>query len=102
MALKEQGGKGNAMKVHIEMDMTPEEARTLMGLPDIVPLQQQMMEEMKTRMRAAFDAGDPEGAFRAWMPPGGAEAFQKFQKALWDSAAGMAGKAGDRPGRPTP
>lgn len=87
------------MKVHIEMDMTPEEARTLMGLPDIAPLQQQMMEEMKARVRAAFDAGDTEAAMRAWMPPGGAEAFQAFQKALWDSAAGMAGKAGGRPAR---
>lgn len=86
------------MKVRIEMDMTPEEARAFMGLPDVAPLQQQMMEEMRGRMRAAFDAGDPEAMMKAWMPfsgagaGGGAEAFQKFQKFFWDSATLAAGK----------
>ena len=77
------------MKVTIEMDMTPQEARAFMGLPDVSSLQEQVMEEMKERMRAAFDAGDPEGMMKAWMPLGGAEAFQKFQKLMWDSAAAM-------------
>lgn len=31
------------MKVNIELDMTPEEARKLMGLPDITKLQDKMM-----------------------------------------------------------
>jgi len=74
--------------------MTPEEARTFMGLPDVAPMQQKMMDEMQGRMKAAFDAGDPEGMMKAWMPLGGAEAFQKFQKLMWDSAALMAGKDG--------
>ena len=32
------------MKMNIEMDMTPEEARTLMGLPDVDRLQEQMLD----------------------------------------------------------
>jgi hypothetical protein len=90
---KGQEIKGAAMKVTIEMDMTPQEARAFMGLPDVAPLQEKMMDEMKERMRVAFDAGDPEGMMKAWMPLGGAEAFQKFQKLMWDSAAAM-GKGG--------
>ncbi len=74
------------MKVNITMDMTPEEARTFMGLPDVAPIQKKMMEEMEQRMKAAFDTGDPEAMMRAWMPLGGAEAFQQFQKFFWDSA----------------
>ena len=78
------------MKVNISMDMTPEEARVLMGLPDVAPMQKQMMDEMQARMKAAFDAGDPEGMMRAWMPflegSTGAKAFEQFQKFLWDSA----------------
>ena len=58
------------MKVNIEMEMTPEEARRFMGLPDVAPLQQQMLEEMQARMRSAFDAGDPEAMMKAWMPGG--------------------------------
>ena len=82
------------MKVHIEMDMSPAEARAMMGLPDIAPMQQKMMEEMETRMKAAFDAGDPEAMMRAWMPLGGAKAFEQFQKFLMDSAriVGAGGK----------
>ena len=91
--------KGSAMKVTIEMDMTPQEARAFMGLPDVAPIQKKMLEEMQDRMRAAFDAGDPEGMMKAWMPlvngtMGGAEAFGKFQKMMWDSAAAMGKKDG--------
>ena len=82
------------MKVHIEMDMTPEEARAFMGLPDVRPMQQKMMDEMQARMKAAFDANDPEGMVRAWLPLGGADTFQKFQKAMWDSATAMLKKDG--------
>jgi hypothetical protein len=85
------------LKVNITVEMTPQEARAFLGLPDVAPMQQQMMEEMQARMKAAFDAGDPEGMMRAWVPQlygegGGMEAFQKFQKAMWDSATAMAGK----------
>jgi hypothetical protein len=80
---------GEDMKVNIEIDMTPEEARAFMGLPDVAPLQQQMAEEMRARMRAAFDTGDPEAMMKAW--GGGPEAFQKFQKLFWDSASQAAG-----------
>ena len=87
------------MKVNITMDMTPEEARAFMGLPDVAPLQKRMLEDMQARMKAAFDANDPEGMMRAWMPlssamGGGAEAFQKLQKAMWDGATAMLNKDG--------
>ena len=83
------------MKVHVDIEMTPEEARATMGLPDIAPMQQKMMEEMESRMKAAFDTGDPEAMMRAWMPLGGAKAFEQFQKFLWDSARTVA--AGGKP-----
>ena len=87
------------MKVNIEMEMTPEEARAFMGLPDVAPIQKKMLDDMQSRMKQAFDANDPEGMMRAWMPlssgfGGGAETFQKFQKAMWDSAAAMVKKDG--------
>jgi len=84
------------MKVHIEIDMTPEEARTLMGLPDVAPMQKQMMDEIKARMTRAMEAGDMESLMRAWTPlgnmGGGREAFDQFQKFLWDSARMMTGQ----------
>jgi len=90
------------MKVHIELDMTPEEARGLMGLPDVAPLQKQMLDEMKARMTRAMEAGDMESLMRAWTPfvgNGGREALEQFQKFFWDSAKTMApgGRAKEKP-----
>ena len=87
------------MKVHIELEMTPEEARSMMGLPDIAPLQKQMLEEMRTRMTKAMEAGDMDALMRAWTPLGGTEAFTQFQKFLWDSASIVArgGKPREKP-----
>ena len=82
------------MKMNIEIDMTPEEARKFLGLPDVTKLQEKMMSEMEKRMKAAVDVNDPEAMMRAWMPLGGADAFQKFQKMMWDSASAMVKKDG--------
>ena len=43
------------MKVTIEVDCTPEEARRMMGLPDLSPLH----EHFVTRMRETMDGNGP-------------------------------------------
>jgi hypothetical protein len=83
------------MKINIELDMTPEEARRLMGLPDVTALQSEMLDEMRRRMKAALDTSDPQALLKAWMPLGG-QGFEQFQKFLWDSAARATGKK-DKP-----
>ena len=78
------------MKVNIELDMTPEEARKLMGLPDVTKLQDKMLAEMERRMKAALDTSDPQAMLKAWMPIGG-QGFEEFQRFLWDSAKKASG-----------
>lgn len=73
------------MKVNIEIDMTPEEARKMMGLPDVSALQAKFLEEMESRMRAAMDTSDPEAMMKAWMPMA-MPVFEQFQRFLWDGA----------------
>jgi hypothetical protein len=58
------------MKVKIDIDCTPEEARTFFGLPDLGPLQQEMLKAMQEKMRGAMGAMDPETIMKAWMPGG--------------------------------
>jgi hypothetical protein len=96
----ETPAKGVAMKVHIEMDMTPEEARCLHG-PARCPAY--------AAENDGRDAGADEGGLRRQRPRGhdarlaallyrdggrGADTFQKFQKAMWDSATAMLKKDG--------
>ena len=79
------------MKVKVDIDCTPEEARTFLGLPDVAPLQRAMMAEMEGRMRAALAAMDPEAMLKMWFPAG-LEGWEKMQKMFWSQLAG-AGKA---------
>ena len=82
------------MKLNIQIDMTPREAREFLGLPDVSKAQERMMAEVEKRMKAAIDVNDPEAMMRAWMPLGGA-GFEQFQKFMMDSArAGASGMSG--------
>ncbi|AWN40098.1 DUF6489 family protein [Methylobacterium durans] len=55
------------MKVTVEIDCTPEEARTFFGLPDVQPMQAKIMAEMERRMLAEMDRFSPEALLRSWM-----------------------------------
>ena len=59
------------MKVNVEVSCTPEEARAFFGLPDLEPLQKEMLGVMQERMKGAMAAMDPESILKAWMPGGG-------------------------------
>ncbi|MEX0808811.1 MAG: DUF6489 family protein [Dongiaceae bacterium] len=79
------------MKVTIDIDCTPEEARAFMGLPDVAPLQARMLAEIEARMRAALDAMDPQQIVASWLTPGGAnpvEAIAAWQKSFWEQFGG--------------
>jgi hypothetical protein len=56
------------MKINVTIDCTPEEARTFLGLPDVKPMQDQLMSELQERMAASMRAMQPEELLRVWMP----------------------------------
>lgn len=63
------------MKVTVNVECTPEEARTFLGLPDVGALQAAMQE----RVREAVADISPEGLMRHWLAllPNGAADMQK-------------------------
>ncbi|HEY2070491.1 MAG TPA: DUF6489 family protein [Rhizomicrobium sp.] len=82
------------MKVNIELDMTPEEARRMMGLPDLTGLQERMGKEIERRMKAALDTNDPTAMLKAWFPMGG-ETMEQVRR-FWANAQTEAAKRGKR------
>ncbi|HVL20346.1 MAG TPA: DUF6489 family protein [Amaricoccus sp.] len=68
------------MKVTIDIDCTPEEARTFLGLPDVRPMQEQMMRELQERMTATVRSMTPEEMMKNWLPASvaGLEQMQQF------------------------
>ena len=79
------------MKVTVNVECTPEEARAFMGLPDVVPLQDQMLEQMKVQMQKNAAAMDPETIFKTLFPTN-TDGFAELQKTFWGQFLGSAGK----------
>jgi hypothetical protein len=70
------------VKIKFDIDCTPEEARSFLGLPDVAPLQGAMMEEVEKRMKAALDATSPEALLNRWLPAG-MQNLEDMQKIFW-------------------
>ncbi|HWA79531.1 MAG TPA: DUF6489 family protein [Acetobacteraceae bacterium] len=56
------------MKITLDVDCTPEEARAFFGLPDVKPLQEAMLKEVEQRLKTSLAAMQPEALFRMWLP----------------------------------
>lgn len=58
------------MKFSIDVELTPEELRKVLGLPDVAVLQQEMMDKIKEQMDAGADGYDPLTLFRPHLTSG--------------------------------
>ncbi len=76
------------MKITVDIDCTPQEARQLMGLPDVTDIQQEVVAEMRKRILAGLDAMDPQAMMSAWAPAG-VEGWEQVQKTFWSSLAAV-------------
>lgn len=56
------------MKVTIDIDCTPEEARIFLGLPDVKPMQDALVKNLQERMTKALQAMEPEAMLKTWLP----------------------------------
>ena len=64
------------MKINVEVDCTPEEARRVMGLPDLTPLHDQYVSAMGDMMDPKAHPELLEQMLKSWAPMGeGAMAF---------------------------
>lgn len=85
------------MKLSIEVDCTPEEARTFLGLPDVTALNEHLVNEMKTRMDANMTMLQPEELMKNWLAFGG-QATEQFRKLMTAAAAAsMSGAGASKP-----
>lgn len=74
------------MKINVTIDCTPEEARTFFGLPDVKPMQDDLLAELHERLRKNLQAMDPETMLRTWLPATlkGFEQWQEMLRAQFD------------------
>lgn len=74
------------MKATIEIDATPQEMRLLLGLPDVEPLQREMMEKLRRKMLENLDTNDPVALMKMLMPmPEQFKTLESLQNTFWQA-----------------
>ena len=79
------------MKISVDVDCTPEELRAFFGLPDVAPMQAELLKEVEARLRAGLATLDPEAMLKTWLPAG-LKGFEQLQEMFFSQMGGRGGK----------
>ena len=77
------------MKFTVNVECSPEEARRFMGLPDVSPINEQLVAEMGMRMEKNIALMSPETMMQSWMSVG-TQAQDAFVKLMTSGVAAAA------------
>lgn len=58
------------MKINVDVDCTPVEARTFLGLPDLTPVHEAYIEQMRRAVSEGITPDMIESMMRNWSPIG--------------------------------
>ena len=72
------------MKITVDIDCTPEEARAAIGLPDLTPLHEKYVSMMGEAMQGGIPPEMLETMMKSWAPLG--EAGLNFWRRMFESA----------------
>ncbi|MEN2748624.1 MULTISPECIES: DUF6489 family protein [Sphingomonas] len=72
------------MKIHVEVDCTPEEARRAMGLPDFTPVHERYVAMLTETMEKGASPELLNQLMQSWAPMG--EAGMTFWRKMFESA----------------
>ena len=78
------------MKIRIDVEATPEELRAFFGLPDVGPLQRELMDRLRSQMEQGLK-GFEAAALLAPLLPEHLRSLEAVQKAFWGAAAAPRG-----------
>lgn len=74
------------MKINVEIDCTPEEARCAMGLPDVTPIHDRYVQMMLDTMDNGVSPEMLDAWTKSWMPMG--EAGMNLWRRMFETATG--------------
>jgi hypothetical protein len=86
------------MKVTVNVECTPQEARAFLGLPDVEPLNDYMIGAMKTRMEQNIQSMKPEEMLKTWSSLG-VTAQDQFFKLMQSAAQASMNTFGPKDGK---
>ncbi len=80
-AVTDNNAKGKPVKIKLDLDATPQELRTFFGLPDLQPLQNEMLDNIREKMSAGVEGFDASSLMKPFLP----ENMHSMQKQFWDA-----------------
>lgn len=89
------------MKITVDVECTPDEARQFLGLPDVKPLQAAAMARFEKQMAETANLLAPEALLKTWLSfvPQSPEQLRETIAAMFRTPFGAAPQA---PARPAP
>lgn len=72
------------MKINVTVDATAQEMREFLGLPNVQPLQDEILEVIRDNMKKGVSGFDAFNLMRPMLPPQ-FQSMELFQKAFWDA-----------------
>ena len=87
------------MKIRVDVDISPKELREFLGLPDVEPLQQELLDKVAEQMRAGQEGYDPVALLKPLLPANLA-VLEQMQKNFWSGFSGS-GKSKDGSDEPS-
>ncbi|MEM7042550.1 MAG: DUF6489 family protein [Pseudomonadota bacterium] len=82
------------MKITVDIDCTPQEARAFLGLPNIEPMQDELLAQLQQQLSAYLANTDPEAMLKLWLPES-MKGLGQIQEQFWRQfMTGMSGMTG--------
>lgn len=72
------------MKIRVEMDVSPDELRAFLGLPDVKPLQEEMMQKVREGLDSGTGGLDAVKMMQPFLAPN-MQAMEGMQRAFWQA-----------------
>ena len=75
------------MKIKVEIDCSPQEARKFLGLPDLEPMQMSLLKQIQAQIASAVPKMSAEQLVKSWVSLG-QQGYEEFQRLLREAAGG--------------
>lgn len=89
------------MKITVNIDTTAQEMREFLGLPNVQPLHDEMLEKIRENMEKGVIGFDPLTLMKPLFPAQAQQSMEGLQKAFWDAFSKASVQQGKEEGRET-
>ena len=86
------------MKIKLDIEANAQEMRDFLGLPDVKPLQQEMLENIRENMHKGVAGFDPLTLMKPVLPAQ-MQSLEALQKAFWNSLGGAGDDSDKNPAK---